>query len=1632
MKALAIAVFILSILGTVQCNAEAIKWAPMEVGSGTLNDIGGSSGDARFAVGDKGLVYFFDGASWSVLRQRNFNFADLNAVWAAAPDDVYVAGEEATLLHYDGSNWDQVNLPQLGLNDEITDLWGDTSGPVNKIYAVGIRAGGGSGFALRYDGSSWVSISFHTFENDARSEPKGLVEKLFALPDGQLFAYGRLESAMYRFDAGSGEFVEEEWLEPEGDRRAMISITHMWGYSGTNIYALNASSSVKRLYQYNGFGWARQEDVTSGSAWQTPPFHTIEDAWAIDSDTTMIIGAAALNSTAANRIYHYTPPATWTEQYDITLTGRFKKISAFGLYGSDTVVLAENVTNQQAYTNRDYKDPSTDKSTGNDRTAGSDQDPVNTFSGELYSDETRDLDLGGPMPLYFQRYYGSFLRRSHVLGDLGNNWLHNFDAGLVWNGNTVTYISNKGRVTRFLKDLESGIWTQTSNTDTPYQPIIAVNQDVTLYDPIDKRIYTFDFTTSSLLAGKLVRIEDGKGNLHTLSYDLQTGQLQSVADGLGRTLSFSYNTDTLAKIQIVADNAGRSVAFQYTDAIDSENLTIFTDAEGESTRYAYQDTSATGDYALMINKTLPRANTPFVQTYNAVGQVASQTDAGSNTYGFAYDAPDTTLTDPLGNTRVHTHTTSGELRNRQDQQGESFSMGSDATGRRNAITDRLGDTTGFGYHAASGRLATVTHADGTSSSYAYTARSLNGITHYDLIGITYADSTTEGFVYDASGNVSSHVDQVGNAAAATFNSNGQVLAATNRAGGGTSNTYNGDATVASTTDVAGNLTSFDYDAKRRLDLITHVDSSTVSFSYDDRDALLTVTDENGSTTSMTYDANGNLASSTDPLGNATAFAYDGNDRLISTTGPLSGVVAMAYDSMGEVASITDANANTTSFDYDSRGRLTTTTEPLGNSWLSTYDAEAILTSSTDPLGNTTSLVSDQMGRITQAISPLGHGSSVGYDAMGRVITSSDALGKVTTLGRDARGLLTAIDLPGSTIATSYTRNPLGQITRTTDPNANNWDRTFDSSGRQTSSTDPLGNVRTNTYDNRNRLSVVTYPGNLGTLTMGYDNTGQLTRRTYSDGTVLNYAYNANGQLTAANGITSSFDANSRKTESNGITAGYDAGGRITSMTLAVGKTVTYSYDANDRLSSVTDWAGGVTGFSYDAANRLIGIARPNGIDRSNSYDADSRLTSFSEGTVTSATLTRDGRGQITAATRTRPSMPVVTASENTDTFDAASQQTGATYDALGRLTAQGVDSYTWDLASRLSSYSRSGSTVTASYDAGGFRLSRTQGGVTHGYVWNYLLGLPVISIEKQAATPLQYYIHSANGQLLYSMDAVSDARAFYHFDEMGNTDFVTDDTGSTVASYAYSPFGRLITSTGGLDNPFTWQGALGVMHEGDGFYYVRARYYDALAGRFISRDVIKGKGPKNVNPYQYAYANPLRWIDVTGKEPLLSDQQKQNILQCSPRNYRLLIGSRALESEAATKELSSREANKLHADALEELLEALDDEISAIDSAIKRMEMEYASLVIYNRDILRAIAPHILLFEAVGNRAHELSKILAFEPTLIMVAHIGIYYGRGITFLKREREEAVKNRVEVTPPDVDTSADDLIAPLVPC
>lgn len=1074
-------------------------------------------------------------------------------------------------------------------------------------------------------------------------------------------------------------------------------------------------------------------------------------------------------------------------------------------------------------------------------------DPINTGNGELFGTESEDLNLGGPMPLRFARYYASELGAdSGLTSALGANRLHNFEARLTVNGASAEVVTNQGRTISFTKANDA--WSLTGAQDIPYQ-LVASGADFILGDPITHQMWTFDS------AGKPSKIEDGRGNAHTLTY--AGGLLTGIADGLGRSLTLAY--DGTGHLITVAGGT-RQVVFGYS----GNNLTTATNTQGSSTTYLYDSNGR------LTSTTKPLQNTPLVQTYSG-SKVSTQTELGTNTTRLAYNGTATTVTDPLANSIVDTYTAGGSLASHTDEAGKSILLSSDSTGRRTSVTDRLGGITTFAFHALSGQPAVITNADGTTTSFSYRARVQAGFTFYDLTKITYPDKSEETFDYDVSGNLLSRLDQAGKKSQFTYDAHGQVLTAINPEGGIVTYTYNPDGTLASSKDSDTAATTYAYDAERRLTTLTHPDNSIASAEYDSENRVISFTDELGKRYTFTYDANSNLTVITDPEAKAVHFTYDGLDRLLQVIDPLGNANSRTFDARGLPATFTDGNGVATTETHDPRQRLIGITDPAGKNWGAGYDDEGRLVSLTNPLGQASHQMRNALGRVSTMVDALSHTTEMARDAMQRITRVEDPLYRVTSFKYDARGQLAAVNQAGL-VEASYTRNNLGKETRITDPNGNVWTLDYTAMGRLKSKKDPLGNVTTISYDSRGRPSKIGYPEG-STATLSYDAADNLLEQQFTDGTDLQFGYDNFGRQISVAGLTFDRDAvgrliNSRQ-NSIDFNATYDPAGRLVTVSYNNGAvTISYGYDSRDRLTNVSDnLSGGSVAFTYDDAGRIATTVRSNQVNATYTRDAAGRLTRIRDGSIIDLEYTLNAAGEIARiAVAALPLAPGVTEAKSSRKFNSAAEiaSPGYTYDARGRLTASPGHAFAWDGASRLKRIDQ----VTLTYNGRGDLLTRTAAGTTTRYFYNYAIRRQPIVAEKDEAGPFsRYYVWTPGGRLLYSIDAATNAPSFYHFDRVGSTLAVSDVRGVTTDTYAYSPFGQPLGRTGSSTQPFTYVGAFGVRVEG-GLYHMRARYYDPVSARFLSRDS-QGpvlSDPGSLDPYAYANQNPSRYVDPTGAD----------------------------------------------------------------------------------------------------------------------------------------------------------------------
>ena len=101
----------------------------------------------------------------------------------------------------------------------------------------------------------------------------------------------------------------------------------------------------------------------------------------------------------------------------------------------------------------------------------------------------------------------------------------------------------------------------------------------------------------------------------------------------------------------------------------------------------------------------------------------------------------------------------------------------------------------------------------------------------------------------------------------------------------------------------------------------------------------------------------------------------------------------------------------------------------------------------------------------------------------------------------------------------------------------------------------------------------------------------------------------------------------------------------------------------------------------------------------------------------------------------------------------------------------------------------------------------------------------------------------------------------YHCDEQGSTAYMTGPGGGVENSYRYDAFGNLLEREETVPNRILYTGQQ--YDQETGQYYLRARYYNPVVGRFLQEDTYHGDG---LNLYAYCANNPVVYYDPGGHD----------------------------------------------------------------------------------------------------------------------------------------------------------------------
>ncbi len=736
-----------------------------------------------------------------------------------------------------------------------------------------------------------------------------------------------------------------------------------------------------------------------------------------------------------------------------------------------------------------------------------------------------------------------------------------------------------------------------------------------------------------------------------------------------------------------------------------------------------------------------------------------------------------------------------------------------------------------------------------------------------------------------------------------------------------SETYDANGNVATYTDANGNVYSYSYDALNRLTQVNLPTNPVTSytFTYDYANHVIDTTDPEGhdrhnvydlagrltsvtlgygtssaTKTSFAYYDDGTLQSATDNAGHTTNYTYDPAGNLTQVArGPVS--VQYAYDNDRNRISATDGNGNTTSFQYDANQRLQQIGFADHTSQSIAYDSSGNVTGVTDQAGHTINYQYDNANRVlgvTQANSSFTSNNTGGFcrDGFGNLSSWTDENGHVLSQTADAIGRPTGITYPdgASSLAGSYDFNSnLLSLSKSSTSGTTTAQFTYDNLNRLTSQTpDPSsGEVPAQfTYTANGQLS--TMADATGPTSYTYDSLDRLITKSTPAGT-LNYTYDAAGNVA---GMTST-GANSVS-----VSYTYDELNRLSTVVdnnLPSGQnTTTYTYDSASNLATATYPNGLRSTYSYDQLNRLSGASTPVS-SYQYSRDNNGNIVTASEAGGRTATYTYDGIDELTSETvandpaningavnytldsvgnRLSDTSSLAPLASFSSPFNADDQPQSESYDANGDTVVTGSNTFTYN--SWLKLVSMNGGQVTLAYNGLGQLVSKTTSSGTTQYLIDDLspTGYPQVVEELQGGAVTRTYT--------YGLDRISQLQpvntngtntwtpSFYVYDGRGTVRMLTDSAGAVTDTYAYDAFGNLLAQTGSTPNVHLYRGER--WDQDLGLYYLRARWYNPITGRFMSRDPYSGSiwDPASLHRYNYARANPVNYIDPSGRANL--------------------------------------------------------------------------------------------------------------------------------------------------------------------
>ena len=382
-----------------------------------------------------------------------------------------------------------------------------------------------------------------------------------------------------------------------------------------------------------------------------------------------------------------------------------------------------------------------------------------------------------------------------------------------------------------------------------------------------------------------------------------------------------------------------------------------------------------------------------------------------------------------------------------------------------------------------------------------------------------------------------------------------------------------------------------------------------------------------------------------------------------------------------------------------------------------------------------------------------------------------------------------------------------------------------------------------------------------TVTHGYQN-GWLQTIGDQYGTIGSLSWHPNGkvsQISHSNGMTSIFDRDPHYMP------------RVASARATYGATTywtsgTYSYDGAGNVKRIGDHP-----YVYDRVSRLVDGTSEWGKKQTYTYDPYGNLTQMS--TIVNGVTTATRTMAVSASTNR-----IGTGGNVTATYDEAGNQTGL----------NGVHTYGFDGFNNMRSRMGNGKDLTFLYTADDQRIWEYDAVLNRSDYSIRDLGGKVLRVYRQDGDTWSWrqdYVYRP-GALVAGVNPWGTYH--FHVDHLGTPRTITDSWRNVSGTHHYYGFGEESTSQSqnsermkftGHERDTTFSGDL------DYLDYMHARFYNPMAGRFLSVDPGPSdlRRPQSWNRYVYTDNNPVKNVDPDG---LLSNPVTREVGKGQPILHR--------------------------------------------------------------------------------------------------------------------------------------------------